>query len=348
MPFKPWLLILLKDNYLEYRRDKAVLSGHLSPEMINTINVLDSKLATRGHIQPEQLNRNNKNIVTQIKLQKASQAFENRGKAVQALKSFLEASGKGATDSAAVELKDELEWLAGYTLAMGPQGTKWIPGPLKKLAKAMSKTIEDYDYAWTENKDLVRGTLACKTNKDLSIIATLVQATCVRANGMFLVKDDPQTSIRDGGKMKAGYSGWNFVVQFKDHRAFGAEIQANTFDMLYGKHSKEEFLTILQFSESEYSEMQLRLKFPGALGHALYDIQDTARSKATTEEGKLALDLCLDYNDACRGQFRKNSLTDLNQRIHDFESNLTSSVAKDLWHHCVEGCGWMGYPIKKT
>jgi len=59
LPFKPWLLILLKDNYLEYRRDKAVLSGRLSPEMINKINVLDSKLATRGRIEPEQLTRNN-------------------------------------------------------------------------------------------------------------------------------------------------------------------------------------------------------------------------------------------------------------------------------------------------
>ena len=343
MPLTPSDLFVLRQNYPDYRRDKASTSGRLSPQMINKINVLDSKLATRAHIQPGLLNARNKNIVTQIKLQKASQSFENREKATRAIKDFL-GSGKGT--SQAIELKDELELLANYILAIAPQGAKWVPGPIKKIEKAMSKTVADYDYAWGENKDLVRGTLACRTNDDLRTLANLLMQTCTNEFGMFLIKSDNQKSKRDGGQMPSGYSGWNFVIQFKEHRSFGAEVQANTFDLLYGKHSKKEFLDILLFSNSEYFEVQNRLKFPGGLGHALYDIQDVARSKATAEEGNLARELCLDYNDACRGQFRfGNTLVELNRRIREFGSSLKSANAKKLWKDAVEGCGWRNYPI---
>lgn len=342
MPLTPSELFLIKQNYLDYRRNKSTTSGRLSPQMINKINVLDSKLATRAKIQPELLNPRNKNVVTQIKLQKSSQVFENRDMATRAIKAFL-ATSKGISQAA--ELKDELELLASYILSIAPQGAKWVPGPIKKIEKAMSKTVADYDYAWGENKDLVRGTLACRTNDDLRMIANLLMQTCTTEFGMFLIKSDNQKSKRDGGQMPSGYSGWNFVIQFKDHRAFGAEVQANTFDLLYGKHSKKEFLDILMFTESEYHEVQNRLKFPGGLGHALYDIQDVGRSKATAEEGNLARELCLDYNDACRGQYRATTLTELNRRIHEFPKSLTSAAAKDLWKHAVEGCGWKNYPI---
>ena len=56
----------------------------------------------------------------------------------------------------------------------------------------------------------------------------------------------------------------------------------------------------MKFTESEYNTIQSQLMFPGGLGHGLYDIQDVARSKATMQEGDLARELCLDYNDACR------------------------------------------------
>jgi hypothetical protein len=218
---------------------------------------------------------------------------------------------------------------------------KWIPGPLKKVDKAMGKTIEDYDYAWGNNKDLTRGTLACKTNTDLSSVTELVKHTCTNRYGMFLLKQDNQKSIRDGGEMKSGYSGWNFVVQFKDHPAFGAEVQANTFDLLYGKHSRDEVWKYLNVSPAEYSALQTRLKFPGGIGHALYDIQDTGRSKRTFEEGNLARELALDYNDACRGNFRNASLDQVNERIKKGASVLTSDKAKELWKHAIEGSEWI-------
>lgn len=341
MTLTPFLIALLKDNYVDYRKEKAIKAGGVSPEMQARINVLNSQLSTRARIQPEQLNPRNKMVVHQLRLQKAAQQYDNKVTARNALTEFLQ---QGKPDSPAQALKDELEWLAGYILAIGPVGARWVPGPLKKIEKAMGKTIEDYDYAWGNNKDLVRGTLACKTNEDLARLATLVGQTCKTEMGMFLIKADNQKSIRDGGQVKSGYSGWNFVVQFKDHRMFGAEVQANTFDLLYGKHSKKEVIENLNVSAAEYSELQTRLRFPGGLGHALYDIQDTARSKATTAEGDWARELALDYNDACRGVFRNSSVEHLNERIKQGAGRLTSTVAKDLWKHAVEGSCWI-YPI---
>ena len=271
-----------------------------------------------------------------------AQTTQNRDNARTALKSYLEPTGHGKAKSApkAMLLKDELELLANYFLSV-TQGVKWIPGPLKKVDKAMGKTVEDYGHAWGLKKDLVRGTLACNTNEDLRAVAALVRRTCTNEYGMFPVKQDEQASVRDGGASKAGYSGWNFVVQFKEHVAFGAEIQANTFDMLYGKMSKSDFCSILKYDRGGYGEMQNRLGFTGGLGHALYDIQDVARSKATPQEGDIARELSLDYNDACRGRLR-TTLASLNQRILAFGGALTSSQAQALWKHGVEGSEWPG------
>ena len=327
----------IKLEYLFHRRDVA---KHLriSPEMLARINVLNSQLATRPHMQPAQVSMHNKMLARQINLQKASQRDENRMLAKSELNDFLE---PGRTNSPAHALKKELDLLGAYMVSMGPAGVRWIPGPLKKVDKAMSKTIEDYDYAWGKNKDLIRGTLACRTNEDLAAVAESMFETCTPNHAMALIKQDRQQSIRDiASGMPSGYSGWNFVVQFKEHKLFGAEVQANTFDLLYGKHSREEVLKNLHVSEAEYTEFQMRLKFPGGLGHALYDIQDTARSKASAAEGNWARTLALDYNDACRGQFRCCTLEQLKQRINEGARQLTSDIAKKLWKHAIEESGW--------
>jgi hypothetical protein len=198
------------------------------------------------------------------------------------------------------------------------------------------------------NKDLVRGTIVCQTDRGLNEMADWVIHTCTDTYGMFLIKKDQQKSIRDGGQMKSGYSGWNFVIQFKDHNAFGVEVQANTIDMMYGKMSKKDFCKHLKLGESDYIKLQAKHRFPGALGHSLYDIQDIERSKCTPEEGNLARVLALDYNDACRGQFRKTSLDELNNRIQQFGRNLTTAKAKELWKHDVDGSSWNGYPFLLT
>ncbi|HEY4215525.1 MAG TPA: hypothetical protein VGM67_00220 [Gemmatimonadaceae bacterium] len=314
----------------------------ISPVMQARINVLNSQIATRAHIAPEQLNTKNKMLVHQINLQKADQRFSNREQAKGALTDFLQ---PGRTNSPAHALEKELNLLGAYIVSLGPPGLRWIPGPLKKIDKAMGKTIEDYDYAWGKNKDLIRGTLACRSNEDLDQVSKMVFETCTPNLGMGLIKQDHQQSIRDDkGGMPSGYSGWNFVVQFKEHKLFGAEVQANTFDLLYGKHSKEEVIKYLQVTPDEYAGFQTRLKFPGGLGHALYDIQDTARSKASKAEGDWAREMACNYNDACRGNFRMRSLEELNKDIKEMASRLTSDVAKKLWKHAVEGSAW-AFPI---
>jgi hypothetical protein len=336
----PFIIILIRDNYLDYRREKLKdLAVSLSPKMQSRVNVLESQLATRAQIDPKLLTAGNKVIVRHIKLQKDIQRYDNTSTAKNALAGFL-ATRKGV--SKATDLKEELDVLAGYLIGRAaPHSVTWIPGPLKKIDKAMGKTIEDYDYAWGQNKDLVRGTLACRSNADLDAVALLVTQTCGPDLGMFLIKQDHQESIRTKpGGMGSGYSGWNFVVQFKDHTMFGAEIQANTFDMLYGKHSRAEVLDFMKVSPPEYSALQSRLKFPGGLGHALYDIQDTARSKCTKDEGDWARLLALDYNDACRGTFTHTTLDQLNARIMAGSAALTTANAKALWHHAVEGSEW--------
>ena len=116
--------------------------------------------------------------------------------------------------------------------------------------------------------------------------------------------------------------------------------------MMYGKHSKKELVEDYRIlSATEYAEQQQTLKFPGGLGHALYDIQDVKRSNVTTEEGDWARTLALNYNNACRGQFRNTTLAELNQDIHNARNIWTSTNAIDLWQHAVEGSGWTGFPL---
>jgi len=327
-------LDLAKKNYPIYRTLKALKAGRQSAQMIATINALESKLAVRGQIP---FGLPSTDIVTTARSIKAANAPANGALAKAKLDSLLSAK--------AIPLQKELELLAGYIISKGPPGAKWIDAPLKTLDKAMSKTKEDYDYAWTLNKDLVRGTIVTNTDHDLSLIAGLMMQTCTAQHGMFLIKKEHQKSVRDGGEVKSGYSGWNFAIQFKDHNAFGVELQANTVDMMYGKMSKKDFFEKLKVSEAAYVALQNKHKFPGGLQHALYDIQDVARSKATPEEGNLARELCLDYNDACRGQFRNTTLEDLNKRIQEFGGKLTTAKARELWTHVVDGSGWKAYPF---
>ncbi len=315
--------------------------GRLSEARINALN---SKLGTRARVLPGQLEPSpDESIDKLMKRLRKEQADEIQKVARDALTAFIDAKAPG--------LKEELEFLANYVLSQNPE-IKWVPGPIKKIEKAMSKTIEDYDYAFGENKDLVRGTLACPTPEQMHTVANFMERTCRNDTcGLSLLKGEFQKSIRDDGKVKSGYSGWNFVVQFSEH-AFGAEVQINTADMLYGKHSREEITDWLKVGDAGYAAMQKRLGFPGALGHAMYDIQDTARSKCSESEAEWARALALDYNDACRGEFRgasSKSVEQLNDRIRGGWGRLTpNGTAEKLWAHALSESGWTAYRMPTT
>jgi len=135
-------------------------------------------------------------IVTTARSTKAANEPANRALAEKKLDSFLR--------SEAIPLKEELDLLAAYILSKCPASARWVAGPLKKLGKAMSKTIDDYDYAWTLNKDLVRGTIVCKTDEELKSVNALVLQTCTDVYGMFLIKKELQRSVRDGVKPSPG------------------------------------------------------------------------------------------------------------------------------------------------
>jgi hypothetical protein len=354
MPDKtPAQLKALKSGYLVYRRlmtgPLAGKFGRMSMDMIVAANAIESKLAVRGKVAPTAFPSAAEDMYAElfdpesrvapnklIDLAKAAQRPENFNKAKAALTTFLARAhgGGGAPD-----LKEELELLAGHFVT-NCFGVKWIPGPLKKLKKALGKTREDYGWAYGQNKDLVRGTLACESQATLKAIATLVTKTCTNEFAMRLIKQDEQKAKADGGTSVTGYSGWNFVVLFREHPSFGAEIQANTFAVLYGKMAKKEFCEQLGVTEQKYLARQHQLKFPGGLGHTLYDIQD-ARTLSTKEEKDTARALACDYNDGCREQFRGDmTLRKLNDAIMSFGATLTSIEAKAHWKHGVEGCGW--------
>lgn len=107
------------------------------------------------------------------------------------LNAFLEKPG----EQGAMGLKAELDRLGDF-LIFGRPGAKWIPGPIKKIEKAMSKTSVDYDYSWGLNKDLVRATVACKSKDEVTAVVSDIRQTCTLEFGMFLVKGDEQKCDR--------------------------------------------------------------------------------------------------------------------------------------------------------
>lgn len=342
----------MKDHYLRYRQVKYGERMGAPPgesrfkqsvNMMASIGALESLFAVRPKLELDSFPMRapvgpSTDTFAQANAVKVANKPEYEARAEAALKAFLQATGsKGAGG-----LLDELQLLADYLVTQsGPNGAKWINAPLKTVEKAMGKTGKEYGYAYALNKDLVRGTLACTTQHALNQLVLSVKATCVEQYGMHLIKQDEQRSVRDGGRSDSGYSGWNFVVRFREHTAFGAEIQANTYDVMYGKMARADFCEQLNVSEGEYKHVyQDKLRFPGGLGHGLYDISEWTKSNATEAEGTLAAQLGLDYYDACRGKVSPIGVTILNTKLTAFGSKITSKAARDLWDHALAGSGW--------
>lgn len=317
----------------------ARFTGRLSQTRINALQAqLDARGKTGDYRTPSTM------VVKLVKQYNESDVGKAHHKALanKALDSYLnpaDAALPGAVQEGAkgraLDLKEELDFLASYIVSERP-AARWIKGPLKTVPKAMGKTETEYAYVWSNNKDLVRGTLACESQSELDQIAQFVIRTCNNPRyAMSLMKKQEQKSVRDGGFMAAGYSGWNFAVDFKEHK-FGAEIQANTFSMMYGKMSKGDFCDQLGFNVAEYEERRRRAMFPGGLSHALYDIQD-ARFTAPKEDKDKARNLALDYNDLCRNDARKPGIQDINNRIRSLV--FKSEAAKKHWQKAVDGSG---------
>ncbi|MDB4939204.1 MAG: hypothetical protein JWP87_6176 [Labilithrix sp.] len=363
----------LKEGYLAYRQLMAThpLPGrfkNFTLKMTRAAIAIESRLDVRGAPKegtrvgergmdptgPEQmfadLFRSGREIPPNkmIDVARAAQTSVNAEKARDALKNFLEVvNGKGR----ALDMDADIKMLGRY-LAENVRGATWIDAPLKGLERAMGKTAkEEVNYEWGTNRDLVRGTMACDSEASLTAVVAMIRATCKSKFAMKLVKDESQCPVGDKsrdkkgveveGKSKTGYSGYNFAVVFREHVAFAAELQANNYDVLYGKMDQKEFCLQLQMSLPVYAAKQAALKFPGGLGHGLYEIQDKRTVGVTPDEAERARSLSCSYYDVCRGNFRKDiSVVKLNKAIMEFGPSLTSPAAIKIWRHCCNGSAW--------
>lgn len=285
---------------------------------------------------------------------------ENEAKARAALETFLKSAmgSEGWPVGGQVTLDRELKLLGNYLAAKVPGGgVRWVHAPLKAFDRAWDKTRKteltaDVNYRYQLNKDLARGTLACNSKQSLSAVVKLLKETCTNAYNMSLLGDGDgdweqrSEHAEPPGKSTSGYSGWNFPVVFREHVAFAAEIQANTYDVLYGKMGMAEYCKHLQVSESVYLDTQARMMFPGGLGHALYVMQDsrTKQYGVTKEEADKARSLSLCYYDWCRGGDPKPrngwGKVKLNAAILSFGAGLTSAKAKEIWKEAAMESGW--------
>jgi hypothetical protein len=215
-------------------------------------------------------------------------------------------------------------------------GTAWIQGPIKvvggkteKDRGAFVKTVKDYILDWTANKDLIRGTCAARTQVELLSVVARIDIICSPEYGMTLIK---RAETKPGSpKNECGYSGWNFVVVMKGSE-IPAEIQANTYAMMYGKMSKKDYTEQLLGNDGGlYDKTKGEMGFEGGLGHLFYEIWGQDKDG---DDGKAAAALGTKYNAMCR-----NGKADarVKKDIDDFGNKLKQAGSKEIWakrtHH---------------
>ncbi|MEZ0228356.1 MAG: hypothetical protein ACAI25_07000, partial [Planctomycetota bacterium] len=269
-------------------------------------------------------------------------------------------------------LDDELFLLGNYLCdEIDAPGLCWIQGPLKKLKDAFEKTVfRDYKGNAVENKDLVRGTVVTNTtdpkkNQELlPQVVARIEKICTPEFGINILtaKEKREAKPKVGDPKDCGYSGWNYKILFNGHpkvadpgdRPFGdvgkgwaegttlaqdtqagpipCEIQVNTREMMFGKHSMSLLLKMKVFKDAgEYTAHEKAVGFQGGLGHVCYEI---GRSASAGADGLAAAALARDYHDICRtvpygGD--KAGLDKLNKDLQEFSGKLTDAKAKKLW-----------------
>jgi len=213
---------------------------------------------------------------------------------------------------------------------------KWIHAKVKKLGGptddrgAYQKTVKDYIGDWSQNKDLMRGTVACQSQEQLLGVAGRIQIICSPEFGMTLVK----LAERKWKTDPCGYSDWNFAVVMKGC-LIPAEIQANTFAMMYAKMSKDDYTErILANNEAEYAQTESRMGFEGGLQHVFYEIWQLDKA---SPDGQLAAKLSTDYCDLARTpdsrRKTKAQQIGIKAQLDTFRSKLTNKKSQDVWDH---------------
>lgn len=257
-------------------------------------------------------------------------------------------------------LDDELFLLGSYICDKEKSpGLCWIQGPLKKKYDAFVKTVyREYDGNATKNKDLVRGTIVAATgdpDANVALLAQVVKDLKEVCSAKYGIKILSAGEAKPDGN-PCGYSGWNFKVLFHGHpqvaykdgdpmeqvwdssisadKTVGpvpTEIQVNTAEMMYSKHSMALLVDMKVFEEpKDYLAHEKKAGFQGGLGHVLYEIN---RVDAKGKDGLAAADLGRAYHDRARMPFGadKAELAALNDRLDKFADVLVGAKAKENW-----------------
>jgi hypothetical protein len=162
---------------------------------------------------------------------------------------------------------------------------QFIQGPLKGIERLEFKTRNDYGGLYGENKDIVRGTIACESPADLHQVVALLQKTCTPEYGMAINGGQPK--IKVAGEY-LGYTDTTFIVIFKG-LALGGELQCNTKALLYAKMSKDSYIRNIGCSVDEYVRLSKQFGAKGGLGHVFYNIHRAAESPEADKSEAAAL-----------------------------------------------------------
>lgn len=222
----------------------------------------------------------------------------------------------------------------GHYLSQQSDKVHWIQGPIKISKSAASKTIKQLKFDWTENRDLIRGTLAADDDAALELGVAAVRKICKPEFGISATE-----TVKTADKDKCGYSDYNFKMLFN---GFGthAEIQVNTYALMYGKMEPGDYMRSLKVPEDEYKKLRTELGFPGGLGHAFYEIFGRSKPEFKETDSKKAAELSKKYYAACRNQSGASSaeVKELNRELDAFDAYMrrddqTNVEGLDVWKH---------------
>lgn len=244
----------------------------------------------------------------------------------------LHLAGLDKEESELMELGRYLETRAEDPPFPTSADLKWVQGPRKTAGRAFEKTSLDYALDIGQNKDWVRGTLVAASQLDLRVAVGKIYYIAKARFGLEVTKDQEVIP----SKANLGYSGWNFNVASLNGRYKG-EIQANTYAVMYGKETKEDFKKKVNFGEGDYAVLAARIGIRGGMGHALYEIYRD--SESTIAVKKEAAETSEAYYGICR-QYETKSLHEkwvLNERLANFGKNLARDPSqkkfRNIWQH---------------
>ena len=267
-------------------------------------------------------------------------------------------------------LDDELFLLGNYLTDLDEtrDTCTWIQGPLKKFKDAFEKTVFRGEYKGNanENKDLVRGTLVANTddpkkNKELIPKLGEILTNICKPDYGIEIQGGKFAVPKEGDPLCCGYSGGNFKILFKGHpkvafeeneRRLGdvgpgwyagqspqnehsgpipAEVQINTREMMFSKHSNLLLLKMKVFKDdAAYSAHEKKYGFQGGLGHVFYEMARVAKDKSD-KDGTAAAEMGREYHKVVRNDPGNIGPVELTKRLDAFGEKLTKTENKESW-----------------